>query len=109
MGDDITPALDERTLVIANHQSTSDVPLLMATFNVKKGVLPNIMWIMDRLFKYTNFGAVSLIHQDFFIASVSIVECEESPKTNNLFSGQIKPRPVPDRSQETSHPVVHST
>lgn len=69
MGDDITPALDERTLVIANHQSTSDVPLLMATLNVKKGVLPNIMWIMDRLFKYTNFGAVSLIHQDFFIAS----------------------------------------
>lgn len=69
MGDDITSALDERTLVIANHQSTSDVPLLMATFNVKKGVLPNIMWIMDRLFKYTNFGAVSLIHQDFFIAS----------------------------------------
>lgn len=69
MGDDITPALDERTLIIANHQSTSDVPLLMAAFNVKKGVLPNIMWIMDRLFKYTNFGAVSLMHQDFFIAS----------------------------------------
>lgn len=71
MGDDIGPALDERTLVIANHQSTSDVPLLMAAFNVKKGVLPNIMWIMDRMFKYTNFGAVSLLHQDFFIASVS--------------------------------------
>ncbi|XP_055596846.1 acyl-CoA:lysophosphatidylglycerol acyltransferase 1-like isoform X1 [Uranotaenia lowii] len=69
MGDDITPALDQRTLVIANHQSTSDVPLLMALFNAKKGVLPNIMWIMDRMFKYTNFGAVSLIHQDFFIAS----------------------------------------
>lgn len=71
MGDDISPALDERTLVIANHQSTSDVPLLMAAFNVKKGVLPNIMWIMDRMFKYTNFGAVSLLHQDFFIQSVS--------------------------------------
>lgn len=69
MGDDISPALDERTLVIANHQSTSDVPLLMSAFNVKKGVLPNIMWIMDRMFKYTNFGAVSLLHQDFFIAS----------------------------------------
>lgn len=69
MGDDISPAMDERTLVIANHQSTSDVPLLMAAFNVKKGVLPNIMWIMDRMFKYTNFGAVSLLHQDFFIAS----------------------------------------
>lgn len=24
---------------------------------------------MDKLFKYTNFGAVSLIHQDFFIGS----------------------------------------
>ncbi|XP_058446807.1 acyl-CoA:lysophosphatidylglycerol acyltransferase 1-like [Malaya genurostris] len=69
VGDDITPALDERTLVLANHQSTSDVPLLMAAFNAKKNVLPNIMWIMDRLFKYTNFGAVSLLHQDFFIAS----------------------------------------
>ncbi|XP_058061763.1 acyl-CoA:lysophosphatidylglycerol acyltransferase 1-like isoform X1 [Anopheles bellator] len=69
MGDDITMAFDRRTLVLANHQSTSDVPLLMAAFNAKKGVLPNIMWIMDRLFKYTNFGAVSLVHQDFFIAS----------------------------------------
>lgn len=69
MGDDISPVLDERTLVIANHQSTSDVPLLMAAFNAKKNVLPNIMWIMDRMFKYTNFGAVSLFHQDFFIAS----------------------------------------
>uniref|UniRef100_A0A2M4BQ05 Putative lysophosphatidylglycerol acyltransferase 1 n=3 Tax=Anopheles marajoara TaxID=58244 RepID=A0A2M4BQ05_9DIPT len=69
MGDDITTAFDRRTLVLANHQSTSDVPLLMAAFNAKKGILPNIMWIMDRLFKYTNFGAVSLVHQDFFIAS----------------------------------------
>lgn len=29
------------------------------------------MWIMDRLFKFTNFGIVSVIHQDFFIMSVS--------------------------------------
>ncbi|XP_055540456.1 acyl-CoA:lysophosphatidylglycerol acyltransferase 1-like [Wyeomyia smithii] len=69
LGDDIAPALDQRTLVIANHQSTSDVPLLMAAFNAKRNVVPNIMWIMDRLFKYTNFGAVSLMHRDFFIAS----------------------------------------
>lgn len=72
MGDDITECLDEKTLVIANHQSTADVPLLMAVFNTKKAVLPNIMWIMDRLFKYTNFGIVSVIHQDFFIMAVSI-------------------------------------
>lgn len=44
---------------------------MMAALNAKKNVLPNVMWIMDRLFKYTNFGIVSKIHQDFFITSVS--------------------------------------
>lgn len=71
LGDDITPCLDQRTLVLVNHQSTADVPLLMTTFNTKQEVLPNIMWIMDKIFKYTNFGCVSVIHQDFFIGSVS--------------------------------------
>lgn len=70
-GDDITPCLDDRTLVIANHQSTGDVPFLMAAFNTRKQVLPNLMWIMDNIFKYTNFGIVSILHQDFFILSVS--------------------------------------
>lgn len=70
LGDDVSKCLNKRTLIIANHQSTADVPLMMATFNTKSGVLPNIMWIMDRLFRYTNFGICSLIHQDFFIASV---------------------------------------
>ncbi|CAH1401574.1 unnamed protein product [Nezara viridula] len=69
IGDDIRLCLDDRTLVVANHQSTADVPMLMANFNAKKGVLPNIMWIMDRIFKFTNFGIVSIIHEDFFILS----------------------------------------
>lgn len=69
VGDNIEECLNKRTLVIANHQSTGDVPLLMAVFNAKKAILPNIMWIMDSLFKYTNFGIVSVIHQDFFIMS----------------------------------------
>lgn len=73
VGDDITECLDDRTLIIANHQSTGDVPLLMACFNAKKQILPNIMWIMDSLFKYTNFGIVSVLHQDFFIMSVRIL------------------------------------
>lgn len=72
-GDDIRTCLEDRTLVIANHQSTADVPLLMATFNTKKNVLPNLMWIMDRIFKYTNFGIVSILHEDFFIVSVSYI------------------------------------
>lgn len=71
VGDDISECIDEKTLVIANHQSTADVPFLMACFNTRRNILPNLMWIMDRLFKYTNFGIVSVIHQDFFIMSVS--------------------------------------
>ena len=45
--------------------------MLMTTFNAKPNVLPNLMWIMDRIFKFTNFGIVSILHQDFFIVSVS--------------------------------------
>ncbi|XP_046665701.1 acyl-CoA:lysophosphatidylglycerol acyltransferase 1-like isoform X3 [Homalodisca vitripennis] len=69
VGDDIRRCTEDRTLVIANHQSTADVPMLMATFNPRANVLPNIMWIMDRVFKFTNFGFVSVIHEDFFILS----------------------------------------
>lgn len=69
VGDDIRLCLNERTLVVVNHQSTSDVPMLMASFNARPSVLPNIMWIMDWIFKLTNFGIVSIIHQDFFILS----------------------------------------
>ncbi|XP_014216519.1 acyl-CoA:lysophosphatidylglycerol acyltransferase 1 [Copidosoma floridanum] len=69
LGDDISKIIHERTLVIANHQSTGDVPILMTTFNAKPTVLPNLMWIMDSIFKFTNFGLVSLLHHDFFILS----------------------------------------
>ncbi|KAI5727156.1 hypothetical protein M8J76_015106 [Diaphorina citri] len=68
-GDDIRACIESRTLVLVNHQSTGDVPMLMAAFNPRRGVLPNIMWIMDRIFKYTNFGVVSTLHEDFFIMS----------------------------------------
>jgi hypothetical protein len=84
LGDDITPTLDQRTLVLVNHQSTADVPMLMTTFNTKQEVLPNIMWIMDKIFMYTNFGIVSLIHQDFFIGSVSIVPNKSLACCNEL-------------------------
>ncbi|XP_003745121.1 acyl-CoA:lysophosphatidylglycerol acyltransferase 1 [Galendromus occidentalis] len=67
VGDDIEDLYDKRTLLIANHQSTGDVPLLMASFQVKKYVCDNVMWVMDAMFKYTNFGFVSMTHGDFFI------------------------------------------
>lgn len=67
VGEDVSECYGERTLVLVNHQSTADVPLLMASFQGKRSVTEHLMWIMDRLFKYTNFGAVSITHGDFFI------------------------------------------
>ncbi|KAG7163362.1 Acyl-CoA:lysophosphatidylglycerol acyltransferase 1-like, partial [Homarus americanus] len=67
LGDDVWDLIFERTLVLFNHQSTSDVPLIMAAFNSRKGLSNNIMWIMDHVFKFTNFGIVSWVHGDFFI------------------------------------------
>lgn len=61
----------ERTLVLFNHQSTSDVPLIMAAFNSRQNLSDNIMWIMDHVFRLTNFGIVSWAHGDFFIHAVS--------------------------------------
>ncbi|XP_049875294.1 acyl-CoA:lysophosphatidylglycerol acyltransferase 1 isoform X2 [Pectinophora gossypiella] len=66
-GDEPVTCSGRRTLVLANHQSTADVPMLMAAWNPRPGVLPNLMWIMDRVFKFTNFGIVSVLHEDFFI------------------------------------------
>lgn len=37
------------------------------------------MWLMDHVFKYTNFGLVSLIHGDFFIRQVRIVFVASPP------------------------------
>ncbi|KAK7028912.1 Acyl-CoA:lysophosphatidylglycerol acyltransferase 1 [Halocaridina rubra] len=67
VGDNFLDLIDERTLVLFNHQSTADVPLIMAAFSSRVGLSNNIMWIMDHVFKLTNFGLVSVAHGDFFI------------------------------------------
>ncbi|XP_022253561.1 LOW QUALITY PROTEIN: acyl-CoA:lysophosphatidylglycerol acyltransferase 1-like [Limulus polyphemus] len=68
VGEDISSCVNHRSLILMNHQSTADVPLLMAAFQNKGEVLQNVTWVMDHLFRYTNFGVVSWIHGDFFIA-----------------------------------------
>ncbi|RUS73212.1 hypothetical protein EGW08_019034 [Elysia chlorotica] len=67
-GDDISLLKNSETLMLCNHQSTADTPLVMLA-NYTKGcsAIGNTMWIMWYIFKYTNFGIVSLIRQDFFI------------------------------------------
>ena len=65
-----------RFLFMPNHQSTADVPLCMTIFSStghdgwsKRGS-DKVMWIMDKVFKWTNFGVVSWLHDDFFILAV---------------------------------------
>ncbi|XP_048106639.1 acyl-CoA:lysophosphatidylglycerol acyltransferase 1 isoform X4 [Alosa alosa] len=66
-GDDVKPISEEEAMVIVNHQATGDVCTLMMCLQDKGMVVRKMMWLMDHVFKYTNFGLVSLIHGDFFI------------------------------------------
>lgn len=54
-----------RLLVMANHQSTADVPLMMQAFTSRSEYI--LLWVMDVVFKWTNFGLVSQTHGDYFI------------------------------------------
>eukprot|EP00092_Neocalanus_flemingeri_P010647 GFUD01011469.1.p1 GENE.GFUD01011469.1~~GFUD01011469.1.p1 ORF type:complete len:353 (+),score=122.85 GFUD01011469.1:77-1135(+) len=78
-----------RLLILPNHQSTADVPLLMTIFTARIGFCNKVMWIMDRVFKFTNFGAISWMHDDFFIRSgkagrlTTLVELKDH--LNNVF------------------------
>ena len=42
---------------------------MLALWNKGK-VMSNSMWIMDWIFKFTNFGLISTIRNDFFIQKV---------------------------------------
>lgn len=74
-GDDLKCCEDDRAIVIANHQTTADVPVMMCVAGARKNVPQNIMWVMDGLFRYTNFGWVAFCHRDAFIWQVSSWLC----------------------------------
>lgn len=60
-----------RLLLVANHQSTADVPLMMQAFSARSQY--NLLWIMDACFKWTNFGVVSQMHGDYFLKTKQYV------------------------------------
>jgi len=66
-GDRLEQAGVDNVLFMPNHQSTADVPLCMTLFTARRSMAERVMWIMDRVFKYSNFGCVSWMHDDFFI------------------------------------------
>ena len=71
MGDSIDELERDNCLFIVNHQSTADVPVLMNMLTAHGRAADSAMWIMDVLFKWSNFGVVSQLHRDFFIECVS--------------------------------------
>ena len=70
-GDRLDKVTRDNILFMPNHQSTADVPLCMTLFTARKNFADRVMWIMDRVFKYSNFGLCSWMHDDFFILAVS--------------------------------------
>ncbi|XP_055000448.1 acyl-CoA:lysophosphatidylglycerol acyltransferase 1 [Sorex araneus] len=66
-GEDVRAISEDEAVMLVNHQATGDVCTLMMCLQDKGQVVAQMMWLMDHIFKYTNFGIVSLIHGDFFI------------------------------------------
>ncbi|KAL2770847.1 acyl-CoA:lysophosphatidylglycerol acyltransferase 1 isoform 2 [Daubentonia madagascariensis] len=66
-GEDIKAISKDEAVMLVNHQATGDVCTLMMCLQDKGLVVAQMMWLMDHIFKYTNFGIVSLLHGDFFI------------------------------------------
>ncbi|PAV89094.1 hypothetical protein WR25_20513 [Diploscapter pachys] len=67
-GDDITTYYrDERVLVVCNHQSTADVPVLFSVLQSKGVAARKCLWLMDVMFRWTPFGIIGNSHGDYFI------------------------------------------
>ncbi|XGW01377.1 hypothetical protein V3C99_013935 [Haemonchus contortus] len=67
-GDDVTNYYrDERVLLMCNHQSTADVPTLMACLQSKGVASRKTLWLMDVMFRWSPFGIVGNNHGDYFI------------------------------------------
>jgi len=67
MGDSIEGLELERCLLLVNHQSTADVPIMMTMMAPRRAAADNVYWIMDSMFKWTHFGMVSQCRGDFFV------------------------------------------
>ncbi|XP_066280812.1 acyl-CoA:lysophosphatidylglycerol acyltransferase 1-like isoform X1 [Branchiostoma lanceolatum] len=66
-GEDISHTYSDEAIVIVNHQSTADVATLMGALQHKGPVARRMMWIMDYILLYTNFGLCAWVHGDFFL------------------------------------------
>ena len=75
VGEDISAYADEECLLLVNHQSTGDVPVIMTCLQDKGDVSGSVLWVIDSLFRYTHFGICSTMRGDYFISTVSNLSC----------------------------------
>ncbi|XP_055879310.1 acyl-CoA:lysophosphatidylglycerol acyltransferase 1-like [Biomphalaria glabrata] len=66
-GDDIGVLHNKGAILLCNHQSTGDTPVIMVSTYNKKMASGTMLWIIYVIFKYTHFGVVSCLRGDFFI------------------------------------------
>ena len=79
VGDDVSECISDESIVMINHQTTADVPVLMSLVShANKGTLAyHVDYIMDVMFRFFPFGWVGLMHGDFFIRQVcAAAECQ---------------------------------
>jgi 1-acyl-sn-glycerol-3-phosphate acyltransferase len=69
-GDEVAPYASDGCLLMANHQDSLDVPLLMLAVQDKGDACCHLTWILDHMFRYTHFGLVCKSHGDIFVQSV---------------------------------------
>ncbi|VDM97041.1 unnamed protein product [Thelazia callipaeda] len=67
-GDDVEKfCVNERIILMCNHQSTADVPVLMTILQSKGVASRKTLWLMDVMFRWTPFGIIGQMHGDYFI------------------------------------------
>ncbi|XP_061174880.1 acyl-CoA:lysophosphatidylglycerol acyltransferase 1-like [Saccostrea echinata] len=66
-GDSLKDILDDKALLLCNHQSTADIGVIMQSLHPKGMVTGHMTWVMDHVFRLTHFGWVSHLHGDFFL------------------------------------------
>ena len=73
-GDDISDCIDSECLLLVNHQSTGDVPVIMQALTDanKRRLSRKVCWILDDMFRYANFELPCHVHGDFFILQVQV-------------------------------------
>lgn len=79
----MSDCIDSECLLLVNHQSTGDVPVIMQALTDanKRHLSRHVCWIIDDMFRYTHFGLPCHIHGDFFILQVRFAH-------NNNFRGK---------------------